>query len=102
LRGNGGYEVIPCEDAANAIRQLRRDEIQPDFVLLDWSLPGASEILRHFVSRPRFVRSHVIVLSDQQKDVPQLCVSAVVPRTITGNDIIATLDRVEPVAASVS
>ena len=96
LRGNGGYELVHCETAADAIRKLRREELQPDYVLLDWQLAGAGEVLRHFVSQPRYVRSRVIVLSDQHSDVPQLCVTAIVPRAVTGTDILATLDKIDP------
>lgn len=96
LRGTGGFDLVHSDSAADAIRRLRRDDIQPDIVLLDWQLPGAGEVLRHFVSRPQYVRSRVIVLSDQQGEVPQLCVTAVVPRTVTGSDILATLDKLDP------
>jgi CheY-like chemotaxis protein len=96
LRGTGGFDLVQCDSAADAIRRLRRDELQPDYVLLDWHMPGAGEILRHFVSQPRYVRSRVIVMSDQSTDVPQLCVTAVVPRSSTGTEILATLDKIDP------
>lgn len=96
LRMTGGFDLVPCETAAEAIRRLRRDDLQPHFVVLDWQMPGAGEILRHFVSQPRYVRSRVIVMSDHHADVPRLCVTAVVPRAITGTEILATFDRIDP------
>jgi hypothetical protein len=96
LRGNGGFELVHSDSAADAIRRLRREDIQPDIVLLDWQVIGAGEILRYFVSQPRYVRARVIVLSDHQGDIPQLCVNAIVPRAVTGSDILATLDKIDP------
>jgi len=99
LRGNG-FEVLTYDDAAAAMIRLRNEAFMPDVVLLDWTLAGwsAAEFLRHFVSRPKYVRTAVVVLCerDRSEEVPSLCVSSVLSPMATTEQIVAMVERVMP------
>lgn len=85
------HDVLAYDDAATAMMRIRNDRIVPTSVILDWGLAGwsSAEFLRYLVSRPQYVRTRVVVLSDRPQNIPTLCVAAVLPRHAAPAQIIA-------------
>jgi DNA-binding NarL/FixJ family response regulator len=99
LRG-ADFEVLTYDDAAAAMIRLRTETFTPDVVLLDWALAGwsSAEFLRHFVSRPKYVRTAVVVLCDRDRseEVPSLCVSSVLSPSANAEQVAIMIERVMP------